>query len=92
MGERAEMSYRILFTNQAKKDYEKIKTSNLKEKAFRLLSQLKENPLQPPLEKLTDKESTYSKRINLQHRLVYQICEDEKTVKVIRMWTHYGDN
>ena len=86
------MSYTILFTKQAKKDLEKVSVSNLKEKAFRLLSVLKENPYEPPLEKLTGKENVYSKRINVQHRLVYEIFETEKAVKVLRMWTHYGDN
>lgn len=86
------MSYKILFTKQAQKDLEKVKHSNLKEKAFVLLSALREDPFQPPLEKLTGTENTYSKRLNIQHRLVYQIYESEKTVKVIRMWTHYGDN
>lgn len=86
------MSYKIVFTKQAEKDLKKIATSPLKEKALRLLRILKENPLQPPYEKLNDLINTYSRRINLQHRLVYQIFEEEETVKVIRMWTHYGDN
>jgi len=86
------MSYSILFTHQAQKDLEKIKKSNLKDKALLLLKALREDPLQPPLEKLTGKDTTYSKRINRQHRLVYQIYEAEKVVKIIRMWTHYGDN
>ena len=86
------MSYKIVFTKQAKKDLEKIQASNLKAKAFQLLSLLKDNPLQPPLEKLCGHETTYSKRINIQHRLVYEIFESEQTVKIIRMWTHYGDN
>ncbi|MBQ8284387.1 MAG: Txe/YoeB family addiction module toxin [Clostridia bacterium] len=86
------MSYAIVFTKQAKKDLEKVKSSNLKDKALQLLRVLSVDPLQPPLEKLTGTENTYSRRMNLQHRLVYQIFEEEKTVKIIRMWTHYGDN
>ena len=86
------MSYRIVFTKQAAKDYERVRTSPYKQKALRLLSVLEQEPLQPPLEKLVDKEDVYSRRINLQHRLVYQVFEEEKTVKVLRMWTHYGDN
>ena len=86
------MSYKIVFTKQAKKDLEKISASPLKSKAFRLLCVLEEDPMQPPYEKLVDLDATYSRRINLQHRLVYQIYEDEKTIKIIRMWTHYGDN
>lgn len=87
------MSYKILFTKQAQKDYEKIKASDIRHKAFTLLSQLEENPLQPPLEKLAGNlQGAYSKRLNLQHRLVYRIDEDIKTVVILRMWTHYGDN
>ena len=86
------MKYKIVFTKQAEKDLKKVAASPLKSKAFRLLSVLEENPLQPPYEKLIDLDETYSRRINLQHRLVYQIFEDEQTIKIIRMWTHYGDN
>lgn len=86
------MSYTIVFTKQAKKDLEKVKSSNLKSKALQLLQVLRDDPLQPPLEKLTGTVATYSRRMNIQHRLVYEIFEEEKTVKVIRMWTHYGDN
>ena len=87
------MSYKILFTKQAQKDYEKIKASDIRHKAFILLSQLEENPLQPPLEKLAGNlQGAYSKRLNLHHRLVYRIDEDIKTVVILRMWTHYGDN
>ena len=86
------MSYRIVFTKQAKKDLEKVQASTLKGKALQLLKLLQESPLQPPLEKLAGLEATYSKRINLQHRLVYQIFEEERTVQILCMWTHYGDN
>lgn len=83
--------YTIVFTKQAEKDLRKIMASNLKDKAFRLLSVLEENPFLPPYEKLIDLESTYSRRINIQHRLVYEVYEKEKTIKIIRMWTHYGE-
>lgn len=83
--------YKIVFTKQAEKDYQKVLQSSYKSKVFRLLSVLEEDPLQPPLEKLVDQKAVYSRRINIQHRLVYEIV-DEVTVKIIRMWTHYGDN
>lgn len=86
------MKYKIVFTKQAEKDLQKIAASPLKKKAFRLLTVLEEDPLQPPYEKLIDRISTYSRRINIQHRLVYRIDEDLKTIVIIRMWTHYGDN
>ena len=80
------MIYKILFTKQAQKDYEKIKASALKGKAFALLSLLKENPLQPPVEKLSGSlQGAYSKRINIQHRLVYRIEKEIKTVIILRM-------
>ncbi len=86
------MSYRIVFTKQASKDFERIKASSLGGKVKRLLTVLEEDPLQPPLEKLVgDLAGAYSRRINLQHRLVYQIDDAAKTVKILRMWTHYGD-
>lgn len=86
------MSYKIVFTKQAQKDFEKVKASTLKEKVALLLRTVQENPMQPPYEKLTGTLATYSRRINLQHRFVYEIVEEEKTIKVIRLWTHYGDN
>ena len=86
------MNYKILFTKQAVKDLEKIKKSNLNGKVLKLLEILSENPMQPPWEKLIDKENTYSRRINIQHRLVYVIDEENKEIHVIRAWTHYGDN
>jgi len=86
------MNYKILFTKQAKKDYDKIAVSSYKDKALRLLCVLEQDPLQPPYEKLVDHDNVYSRRINLQHRLVYEIIESQKAVKIIRMWTHYGDN
>lgn len=90
MEERIKVSYKILFTKQAQKDYEKIKASQLKNKVYNLLSVIKENSLQPPIEKLVGNlQGAYSKRLNIQHRLVYRIEEDVKTVIVLQMWTHY---
>jgi len=86
------VSWRLVFTKQAQKDAKKLAHSGLKPQAERLLEILKENPYDnpPPYEKLFgDLTGAYSRRINIQHRLVYQILDDLKTVKVIRMWTHY---
>jgi len=86
------VNWRLVFTKQAQKDAKKIVHSGLKPQAERLLDILKENPYKnpPPYEKLLgDLNDAYSRRINIQHRLVYQILDDIKTVKVIRMWTHY---
>lgn len=86
------MNWRLVFTKQAQKDAKKIAHSGLKSQAERLLEILRENPYKnpPPYEKLLgDLSGAYSRRINIQHRLVYQVLEDIKTVKVIRMWTHY---
>ena len=86
------MSWSVVFTKQAQKDARKLASFNLKPQAQRLLEVLAENPFQnlPPYEKLVgDLEGAFSRRINIQHRLVYQVYEAEKTVKVIRMWTHY---
>jgi Txe/YoeB family toxin of toxin-antitoxin system len=84
--------WRIVFTQQAQKDAKKIAASGLRPKAEHLLGLLKEDPLQSPprFEKLVgDLSGAYSRRINIQHRLVYQLLEKEKIVKVLRMWTHY---
>jgi len=84
--------WQLVFTKQAQKDAKKIARSGLKPNAERLLQILKENPYcsPPPYEKLLgDLSGAFSRRINLQHRLVYQILDEIKTVKVIRMWTHY---
>ena len=86
------MSWRLVYTKQAKKDAKRIAQSGLKPQAQRLLEILKEDPYQkpPPYEKLLgDLSGACSRRINIQHRLVYQILDDIKTVKIIRMWTHY---
>lgn len=86
------MSWELLYTKQAQKDAKKISASGLKEKAQELLALIAENPYQnpPPYEKLVgDLSGAYSRRINIQHRLVYQIYDEEKIVKIIRLWTHY---
>lgn len=86
------MSWRVVFTKQAQKDAKKLSASGLKTKAEKLLGVLAENPYQkpPPYEKLVgDLAGTCSRRINIQHRLVYQVLEEIRTVKVLRMWTHY---
>lgn len=84
--------WKIVYTKQALKDAKKISASGLRPQAERLLKILEENPYQnqPPFKKLVgDLEGAYSRRINVQHRLVYEILDDIKTVKIIRMWTHY---
>ena len=84
--------WRIIFTKQAQKDAKKLAAGGLRPKAEKLLDILRENPYQtpPPFEKLLgDLSGAYSRRINIQHRLVYQVLAEEKVVKVIRMWTHY---
>ncbi|MDI6403106.1 Txe/YoeB family addiction module toxin [Balneolaceae bacterium ANBcel3] len=84
--------YKLVYTKQAKKDASKAASSGLKPKIEELLKIIKENPFEeyPPYEKLAGNlEGAYSRRINIQHRLVYQVLEEEKIVKVIRMWTHY---
>ena len=86
------MSWEIVYTKQAQKDAKRLASAGLKTKALKLLEILKENPCQklPPYEKLVgDLAGAYSRRINIQHRLVYQIYVKEKIVKVIRLWTHY---
>lgn len=85
-------SWRLIYTKQAQKDAKKLAFSNLKEKAEELLAVLQDNPFQnpPPYEKLVgDLSGAYSRRINIQHRLVYEVIESEQVVKIIRMWTHY---
>ena len=86
------MKYKIVFTKQAEKDLQKVAASPLRKKVLHLLEVLEENPLQLPYEKLVDQISTYSKRINIQHRLVYRVDEENRSVVIIRTWTHYGDN
>ena len=86
------MSWKVVFTKQAQKDAHKLAASGLKPKAEKLLEVLRKDPFQksPPFEKLIgDLSGAYSRRINIQHRIVYQILEKKKIVKIIRMWTHY---
>jgi Txe/YoeB family toxin of toxin-antitoxin system len=86
------VKYKLVYTKQAVKDTKKLQTSRLDKKAKELLEILKINPFQTPpnYEKLSGGlNGAYSRRINIQHRLVYQVFEDEKTIKIIRLWTHY---
>ncbi|WP_062063838.1 Txe/YoeB family addiction module toxin [Cellvibrio sp. OA-2007] len=86
------MSWEIIFSKHAQKDAQKLAAAGLKDKAIALLDILKSNPFQnpPPYEKLIgDLSGAYSRRINIQHRLVYQVIDELQTVKVLRMWTHY---
>jgi toxin YoeB len=86
------VEWKIVYTRQAQRDARKIAAAGLRPKAEKLLEILSRNPYQTPptFEKLVgDLSGAYSRRINIQHRLVYQVLEEERTVKVIRMWTHY---
>ena len=86
------MNWSIVFTKQAQKDARKLASSSLRPQAQRLLDLLAKNPFQnpPPYEKLVgDLAGAYSRRINIQHRLVYQVYAAKRTIKIIRMWTHY---
>lgn len=84
--------YKIVYTKDSIKDIEKLKGTNLNKKVLALIEIIKNNPFQtpPPYEKLVgDLQGLYSRRINIKHRLVYQILENVQTVKIISMWTHY---
>jgi len=86
------VSWRLVYTKHALKDAKKIAASGLKNKVQPLLALLEKNPLRtpPPFEKLVgDLAGLYSRRINIQHRIVYQVYRTEKGIKIIRMWTHY---
>jgi Txe/YoeB family toxin of toxin-antitoxin system len=86
------VSWELLYTKQAQKDAKKLAAAGLKEKSQQLLEILKNDPFKnpPPFEKLVgDLSGAYSRRINIQHRLIYQVLTTEKQVKVLRMWTHY---
>ena len=86
------VTWTLHYTRQAQKDAKKLASSGLKSKAQQLLSILETNPWQspPPFEKLVgDLSGAYSRRINIQHRIVYQVLEVEKAVKILRLWTHY---
>jgi Txe/YoeB family toxin of toxin-antitoxin system len=86
------VSWRLVYTRQAKTDAKKLAASGLKPKAQELLSILAEDPFRkpPPFERLVgDLAGVYSRRINVQHRLVYQVMEKNRVVKILRLWTHY---
>ena len=86
------MNWSIVYTKQAQKDAKKIAASSLKSNVLRLLDIIAKNPFQnpPPYEKLIgDLAGAYSRRINIQHRLVYQVYDAEHSIKIVRMWTHY---
>ena len=86
------VKWRIVYTRQAQKDAKKIAAAGLRQITEKLLEILSENPFQtpPPFEKLIgDLSGAYSRRITIQHRLVYQVLQEIRTVKIIRMWTHY---
>ena len=87
------MTWTLFYTKQSKKDARKLASANLKEKAQELLSIIAQNPYSnpPPYEKLVgDLSGAYSRRINIQHRLVYQVLEEEKAIKILRLWSHYA--
>ena len=86
------MKWRLVYTRQAQKDAKKLSAAGLRPKAQKLLDLLAEDPFKTPPRyerPLGDMTGAYSRRINIQHRLVYQVIEDKKVVKIIRMWTHY---
>lgn len=86
------MAWQLIYTKQAQKDAKKLAASGLKPKAAELLDLLKENPFQNPprYERLVgDLSGAFSRRINIRHRIVYQVIEDQKIVKILRLWTHY---
>ena len=84
------MSYKIKYTKQAAKDFERIKKSPLKKKALQILQVLETNPFKQPYEKLSNNlQGYYSRRLNIQHRIVYEVREDEKFIAVLSMWSHY---
>lgn len=86
------MSWEVVYAKHAQKDAQKLAASGLKAKAQELLAIIKENPFQnpPPYEKLVgDLSGAYSRRINIQHRLVYEVLTEQRIIKVLRMWSHY---
>lgn len=86
------VNWKIVYTKQAQKDAKKLKSAGLKDKAMQIIEIIEINPFQtpPPFHKLVgDLSGAYSRRINIQHRIVYQIYEKEKTIRILRMWTHY---
>jgi len=87
------VTWTLYYTKQSKKDAKKLAAANLKDKALKLLSIIEDNPFAnpPPYEKLVgDLAGSYSRRINIQHRIVYQILEEEKAIKILRLWSHYA--
>lgn len=88
------VEWKIVYTKQAQKDAQKLSSSNLADKAKQLIAIIKRDPFTnpPSYEKLIgDLNGAFSRRINIQHRLVYQVLEEDKIIKVIRMWSHYGE-
>ena len=86
------MSWQLIYAKDAQKDAQKLSSAGLKAKAELLLAILQENPFQnpPPYEKLVgDLSGAYSRRINIQHRLIYEVLEQQQVVKILRMWSHY---
>ena len=86
------VGWKLVYTKQAQRDAKKLSTAGLRPKAETILEILKKNPFQthPPFEKLVgDLKGAYSRRINIQHRIIYQVMKRYRTVKIIRMWTHY---
>jgi toxin YoeB len=82
--------WEVVLSKQAARDAKKISASGLKQKVQRLIEVLQENPYHPPYEKLVgNMQGYYSRRINIQHRLVYQIFDEQKVIKILRMWSHY---
>ena len=88
------VEYKILYSKLALKDAKKLSSANLDKKAKELIETIKKDPFKnpPPYEKLVGNlNGSYSRRINIQHRLVYEVREDEKKVRISRMWSHYGE-
>jgi Txe/YoeB family toxin of toxin-antitoxin system len=88
------VEYKILYSKLALKDAKKLTSANLDKKAKELIETIRKDPFQnpPPFEKLVGNLSgSYSRRINIQHRLIYEVREDEKKVRISRMWSHYGE-
>jgi len=88
------VTYKVIYSKQALKDAKKLSSISLDKKAKELIEIIKKNPFQkaPPYEKLVGNLSgSYSRRINIKHRIVYEVLEEERLVRVLRMWTHYGE-
>jgi toxin YoeB len=88
------MIWKCDLTKEAKEDFKLLEKNNLVQKVEKLLIAIEENPFvnPPPCEKLGGHSNRYARRINIKHRLVYEVYKKERTIKVLRMWTHYGDN